>query len=437
MKIAIVGLGYVGAVTAACLARDGHEVLGVDLDSTKLDLLERGKAPIVEDEIDAITAEAAGSGRLTVQAKIDDRVVGAELIFVCVGTPSDANGGQNLEAVTRVAEEIGKALQTTSNRPVVVLRSTVPPGTTNEVVLPAIARESAKELGSGFGLCFVPEFLREGSSVSDFYNPPMTIAGGDAESVNPVRKLFAGFPGEFIETTLGEAEMLKLVCNSFHALKVSFANEIGRLGKQLGVDGRRVMAALCADKSLNISEAYLRPGFAFGGSCLPKDLRALAYIAKHNDVDVPLMDSVLRSNELHIDHAFQAVMESGVRNVGLVGLSFKQGTDDLRESPLVLLAERLIGKGRSLKIYDAAVSLSLLVGANRRYIHEVIPHIGTLLSDDLDDVVSHAEVLLIGHRLPEMSDSARRSGANIVSIVDLVGGYEDLHRSATYTGACW
>lgn len=287
MRVCVIGLGYVGAVTSVCLARDGHEVLGIDLDEVKLDLLRAGRPPIVEEGIDNVARAAADSGRLEVAGAVDDRVGRCDLIFVCVGTPSEKNGSQDLTAVRRVSEEIGAALRSATNHfPVVVLRSTVPPGTTEDVVRPIIEEESGKRAGTDFGLCFQPEFLREGSSVKDFYRPPFTIVGSDSKrAIERVRELFGGLDCEFVETDFRAAEMLKLACNAFHALKVSFANEVGRLGRSLGVDSREVMALLCRDTNLNISPAYLRPGFAFGGSCLPKDLRAMLYLGKRADVD--------------------------------------------------------------------------------------------------------------------------------------------------------
>ena len=438
MKICVIGLGYVGAVTAACLARDGHDVLGIDLDEAKLSLLREGKPPIVEDGIDEVTKEAVSSGRLTVTDKVDSAITDCDLIFVCVGTPSARNGSQDLTAVERVSEQIGKALHGAGNFPVVVIRSTVYPGSTEKTIQPILESHIEGKAGTDFGLCFQPEFLREGSSVSDFYNPPFTIVGtGCEQSQERVRALFGDFPGEFIATDLRSAEMLKLTCNVFHALKISFANEVGRLSKGLGIDSREVMSLVCKDTSLNISPAYMRPGFAYGGSCLPKDLRAMLYLAKTNDVEIPVIRGIQYTNSLHIEHAVDMVMSSGSRKVGLVGLSFKQGTDDLRESPLVTLAEMLIGKGYELKIHDPAVNVARLIGSNRRFIDETIPHIETMLADDLETVVQHADVLVVGQKREELDALlAANENADRV-VVDLLGMDRAGLPEGGYDGVCW
>jgi len=438
MRICVIGLGYVGAVTAACLARDGHEVLGIDLDPTKLRLLSEGKAPIIEDGIEEVTREAAESGQLQVTDKLDSTIADYDLIFVCVGTPSAANGSQDLTAVRRVSEQIGSALAGCEGFPVVVLRSTVYPGSTEQVVQPILEEHAGGPVGETFGLCFQPEFLREGSSIKDFYNPPFTVVGSDCDKSRArVKDLFGDFPGQFIETSYAAAELLKLTCNVFHALKISFANEVGRLGRSLGVDSREVMSLVCQDTSLNISPAYLRPGFAFGGSCLPKDLRAMLYLAKINDLDLPVMLGVQQTNVIHIQHVADMVMRSGSRNVGFVGLSFKPGTDDLRESPLVTLAETLIGKGYMLRIHDPAVNLARLLGANKRFIEETIPHIESMLTEDLDAVLDHADVVVIGQNRPDLVDRLRAAGRNRQTVIDLVGVDGAPGAAEVYEGVCW
>jgi len=437
MKIGVVGLGYVGAVTAVCLARDGHTVVGVDVDRAKLDLLKQGKAPIVEEGLAEITAEAAASGRLLVEPAVDARLADCDIIFVCVGTPSAPNGSQSLVAVERVAEQLGQVLRNAAAFPVIVLRSTVPPGTTETVFRPLIEKASGKTVGVGFGLCFQPEFLREGSSVKDFYQPPFTVVGAANErSLVPLRTLFGSLPGEFIATDTRVAELLKLACNAFHALKISFANEIGRLGRSLDLDARSVMDLVCRDRSLNISTAYLRPGFAYGGSCLPKDLRALLFLAKRSDVDLPMLHGVTTTNAIHIDHAASLVKAHGSRKVALLGLSFKPGTDDLRESPLVALAEHLIGKGYECKIFDPAVSLSRLLGANKRYIEQTIPHLDSLLSEDLEAVCAHGDVLVVGFKTPAILAALGRHARGARAVVDLVG-IDRAAISCTYHGICW
>lgn len=436
MRICVVGLGYVGAVTAVCLARDGHDVIGVDLDRTKVELLAAGRPPIIEDGLEQVTQAAISSGRLKVQDHLDASVAACDLIFVCVGTPSAPNGSQSLVAVERVTEELGRLMREAEGFPVLVLRSTVPPGTTDTVVAPLLEKASGRRVNETFGLCFMPEFLREGSSVKDYYNPPFTIVGSDSpQAIEVVRALLGGLPGEFIATAARNAEMVKLSCNAFHALKVTFANEIGRLGRSLGVDSRAVMDLLCRDRSLNISTAYLRPGFAFGGSCLPKDLRALLYLAKRNDVDLPMLAGVGSSNSLHIEHAAELIKAQGSRQVGMIGLSFKPGTDDLRESPLVALAEQLIGKGYQLRIYDPAVNLARLIGANKRYIEQTIPHIGSLLTDDLGEVLRSAGVLVVGFRNLEVDQALAALEPDALPIIDLVG--VDQRGRSRYQGVCW
>ena len=438
MKVSVIGLGYVGAVTAACLARDGHEVLGIDLDPTKVSLLGGGRAPIVEEGIEEITREAVDSGRLAVTSALDERIADCDIVFVCVGTPSATNGSQDLTAVRRVMEQIGTALQGARNFPVIVLRSTVYPGVTESIVIPILEEHATGKVGEKFGLCFQPEFLREGSSVSDFYTPPFTVIGTTCrKSERVVRRLFGPYPGEFVVTGFKAAEMLKLTCNAFHSLKLSFANEVGRLGKSLGVDSREVMNLVCMDKSLNISPAYLRPGFAYGGSCLPKDLRAILYLAKTHDVDLPVMTGVQQTNAVHIQHAANMVMESKSRDVGLIGLSFKPGTDDLRESPLVALAEILIGKGYNLRIYDPAVNLARLMGSNKRFIEDTIPHIESLLADDLATVVEHAEVLVIGQNQGNLNSLCAKKGRENTVVIDLISWDRNRDAVSNYHGICW
>src|SRR5687767_5413119 len=373
-RISIFGLGYVGAVSLACLARDGHEMTGVDIDPGKLELLRRGQAPIVETGIQELTRAVMRGGSVNVTDSVRDAILTTDISFVCVGTPARQNGNQDLTAITRIAEQIGAVLPEKSTRHIVVVRSTVKPGTLDEVIKPALESASGLKAGRDFSLCFQPEFLREGTSINDYDNPPITVLGADDEyAVEALRGVFGHLPCEFVHTSVRTAEMLKYACNAFHALKVTFANEIGRISQSAGVDPHEVMKLLCMDRQLNISSAYLRPGFAFGGSCLPKDLKALLYAAKSRDVELPMLANVLPSNAAHIEHAIDTVLASGKRSVGMIGLSFKAGTDDLRESPFVLMAERFIGKGLNLCIFDPEVHVSRLIGANRRFIEETIP----------------------------------------------------------------
>ena len=438
MKISIFGLGYVGSVSAACLARDGHEVTGVDLNPQKLELLRSGKAPIVEEGIQDLTRAAVQSGRLKVTDDTMAAVSQTELSFICVGTPSSTNGSQDLTAVVRVAEAIGAALARKSSFHTVALRSTVTPGTALDLVRPALEAGSGKRSGTDFGLCFQPEFLREGSSIRDYDHPPFTVAGGDApDSIEALRKLFGHLPCDFIATDIRTAEALKLVCNAFHALKITFANEVGRIARALEVDGRQIMSLVCRDTRLNISAAYLKPGFAFGGSCLPKDLRALTYLGRERDVATPVLSSILPSNQVHIELIVERVLAEKRRKIGLLGLSFKPGTDDLRESPLVALAERLLGKGMQLTIYDADVSLSRLIGANKQYIEETIPHLGELLTTSADAAIKGAEIVIVGQSLPPLWNALYANGAPEQLVIDLVGGADRARISSNYWGVCW
>jgi len=438
MKISIFGLGYVGAVSMVCLGRDGHEVVGVDLDPVKLDLLRQGRSPIVEEGIQELTAQVVSSGRIRVTDDVADAVRSTSLSFICVGTPSSPNGSQDLSAVGRVAEQIGSALRDKTEYHTVVMRSTIQPGSMDEVVRSGLEASSGKQANVDFGLGFQPEFLREGSSIQDYDNPPFTVIGTeDSRAAEVVRQVFGHLDCEFIVTSIGVAEMLKYACNAFHAVKITFANEIGRLSKAVGVDSRQVMDLVCRDTRLNISSAYLRPGFAFGGSCLPKDLRALTYVGRTRDVTTPMLGNVMGSNRAHIDHALEIVAASGKRKVGMIGLSFKAGTDDLRESPLVTVAERLIGKGYDLRIYDPEVNLSRLIGANKRYIETSIPHIGNLMSEDCGEVVRHADVLIIGlggrQLLPVVGANVRAEQ----TIVDLVGLPPGSLEQVRSDGVCW
>jgi GDP-mannose 6-dehydrogenase len=438
MKISIFGLGYVGAVSLACLARDGHEVTGVDLDADKLSLIRAGKSPIVEEGIQELTARVIASGRVRVTNDVHEAVRETDLSFICVGTPSSPNGSQDLSAVRRVAEQIGEALRTKDSYHSIVVRSTIQPGALMELVLPQLQRASGKQLNDGFGLGFQPEFLREGSSIRDYDNPPFTVIGSESERcVAMILEVFGHLPCEFVVTSVGVAEMLKYACNAFHALKITFANEIGRLAQSVNVDSREVMDLVCRDKRLNISTAYLKPGSAFGGSCLPKDLRALSYLGKTRDVSLPMLGNVMGSNRAHVDHALDLIMRSGSRKIGMLGLSFKAGTDDLRESPLVTIAERLIGKGYDLRIYDPEVSLSRLLGANKRYIEQTIPHIASLLVSDGGDLVRHGDVVVVGLPGPIALEPLKQHIRPGQVVVDLVGISRHELPAVDYLGICW
>ncbi|MGH8736446.1 MAG: nucleotide sugar dehydrogenase [Burkholderiales bacterium] len=437
MKIAVLGLGYVGTVSAGCLAREGHEVIGVDPEPRKVALVNTGKSPIIEDEVGEIIEYQVAAGRLRATADAEAAVAQADLSLVCVGTPSRANGDIELKYVRRVCEQIGAALRGHPGAPVVVLRSTMLPGTMRGVVIPALEAASGRRAGVDFGVCINPEFLREGTAVRDFYQPPKTVISEiNRASGDLLASLYAALPGPLIRSDIETAEMVKYADNAWHALKVGFANEVGTLCKGLGVDSHRVMDIFCQDTKLNLSPYYLKPGFAFGGSCLPKDLRALLYKAKTLDVSLPILAAVLPSNALQIERALQAVIEQGHRKVGILGFSFKAGTDDLRESPVVELAERLIGKGYDLRIYDRNVALARIHGANREYILERIPHLSRLMAPRLEDVLDHASTLVIGNAAPEFRDVPRqlREGQ---TIIDLVRVTDARSVAGAYEGICW
>jgi GDP-mannose 6-dehydrogenase len=437
-RISIFGLGYVGAVSLACLARDGHQVIGCDIDPVKLDLIRSRKSPILEEGIQELMRDVVDSGRVKVTDDAAQAVNGTEVSFICVGTPSAANGSQDLGAILRLAEQIGAALKGKRDFHTIVVRSTVQPGTLEEKIEPILEHLSGKKSGVDFGLAFQPEFLREGSSIRDYDHPPYTIVGGNCEAaVNAVREIFQHLEARFLVTSIRVAETLKMSCNAFHALKITFANEIGRISQSLGIDSHEVMRLVCADTRLNISPAYMKPGFAFGGSCLPKDLRALGHIARQHDLEIPMLASLLVSNRAHIDHAVDKILKLGRPRVGMLGLSFKTGTDDLRESPLVMVAKRLIGEGCELRIFDPEVHLSRLLGANRNYIESHIPHLGSLLCEHIHEMIDPSEVVLVGLQQPALDAALQarvRPDQHLIDLVNLPN--RDLLR-CRYEGACW
>jgi GDP-mannose 6-dehydrogenase len=438
MKISVLGLGYVGAVSLACLARDRHQVIGVDIDSAKLALLSEGKTPVVEAGMVELMAEVMASGRVTVTAEVQAAVHGSDISLICVGTPSAQNGSQDQSAVVRVTRELGAALRSKTAPHIIVFRSTLAPGTVDGMLRPLLEETSGKRHGEDFYVCFQPEFLREGSSIRDYDRPPFTVVGTAHEyPVTVLKALFGHLPCEFHVTSIQAAEMVKYCCNNFHALKITFANETARLCEALGVDSFEVMDLLCRDTQLNISSAYLRPGFAFGGSCLPKDLRATMYLSKQHDVDLPMLGSILASNRQHLEHAIAKVLASGRRRIGMIGLSFKTGTDDLRESPLVLLAEHLIGKGLSLSIYDPGVTLSRLLGANRRYIEQTIAHIGSLMRERLEEVVEESDLLIVAQGDPATASALVQLARKDQLLLDLTRLPNRADIKCKYEGLCW
>jgi len=438
LKVTIFGLGYVGTVSAGCLANNGHEVVGVDPVQTKVDLINDGNSPIIEVDISELIASAVAGGRLRATDDVARAIRETELSFVCVGTPSQPNGNLDLRYIKRVCEQIGQALKEKDEWHTVVIRSTILPGTMCQIVIPALEQSSGKTAGLDFGVCHNPEFLREGSAVKDFHCPPKTVIGElDKTSGDLLAQLYAGLPGPLIRTDLKTAEMVKYGDNSWHALKIGFANEIGNLCKSFDIDAHEVMKIFCQDQKLNISPAYLLPGFAFGGSCLPKDLRALAYRAKMHDLELPILNSILLSNEMQVARGLQLIMDKGHRRIGVLGFSFKAGTDDLRESPVIEVTERLLGKGYDLRIYDKNVNIASLVGANRDFILNRIPHISKLMVGDIDDVLDHAQTVVIGNKDPEFGNvSARlRDDQVLVDFVRVTGGRRS--EVGKYDGICW
>ena len=437
-RLSVLGLGYVGCVSAACFAARGHHVVGVDVNPQKAAFLREGRSPVVEERIGELTAEVVAAGRLTVAEDPARAVAATDVTLVCVGTPSAPDGGLVTEYLQRAAQDIGHALATKDGFHVVVFRSTMVPGTCEGTLVPILEEASGKRAGVDFGVCVNPEYLREGSSVRDFLDPPKTVVGeSDPRSGELVLGLYDGLPGPRFRVPIAVAEMSKYVDNTYHALKVAFANEIGAVSRSVGLDSHAVMDVFLADTKLNVSAAYLRPGFAFGGSCLPKDLRALVNAAGRRNVDVPLLSSVLPSNEAHLRRAVDAVIASGRRKVSLFGLSFKPGTDDLRESPLVELSERLIGKGYDLKIYDANVALSRLLGANRAFLAERLPHIGQLLTDDVHEALEHAEVCVVGSADPAVAAAIADAGDRLVLDLVRLPDAESRRSDARYIGIGW
>ena len=436
MKISIFGLGYVGAVSAGCLATDGHDVIGVDPNQTKVDLINRGVTPIIEKDIGEMIAKAVPLGRLRATTSVREAVLASDLSLICVGTPSQLNGNLDLSYVRRACEEVGTAIREKDGFHVVVARSTMLPGSMRNVVIPTLEQASGKTAGVDFGVCNNPEFLREGTAVYDYYHPPKTVIGEtDAAAGQMLVDLYAKMDAPLVRTDVETAELVKYADNNWHALKVAFANEIGNIAKAVGIDGHKVMSIFCQDTKLNLSPYYMKPGFAFGGSCLPKDVRALTYKARSLDLDLPLLNAILPSNQRQIDKAISMIVNKGHRKVGVLGFAFKAGTDDLRESPMVDVVEYLIGKGFDLRLYDRNVNLAALTGANRDYILNHIPHISRLMVDSMSQVTEFAETIVIGNGASEFRSvpSTLRPGqvvVDFVRIVDRVSGRD-------YDGICW
>jgi GDP-mannose 6-dehydrogenase len=439
MKIAIFGLGYVGSVSAACLASAGHDVIGVDVDQHKLALIRQGRSPVTEPGLDELLAAGLASGRLRVTEDTADAVQHSDVALVCVGTPSRRNGSIEMAFLESVMEELGRAIAARSTYYVVGVRSTLVPGALEGRLIPLLERASDKRVGVDVGVCVNPEFLREGSAIADFGKPPFTIIGEtDRHGGDVLQAIYDHLHAPVHRVRPDEASMVKYASNVFHAMKVAFANEVGAVSQHLGIDGRQVMRIFCEDRELNISPRYLRPGFGFGGSCLPKDLRAMVYAAKEMDLVTPLLGSVIASNDAHIQRVVDAVLDTGKRRVALLGLSFKVGSDDLRESPFVRLAEAMIGKGVTVCICDPDVSLGNLFGRNRAYIDERLPHVAQLLAEDWEDVVRGADVVIVGKHLPglERLPQVLRADQTVVDLVGLeISGHVLRPWAATSPGA--
>lgn len=438
MKISVFGLGYVGSVSVGCLAALGHHVIGVDVNPTKVELINAGQSPVIETGLDDLIAQGIKTGKLGATTDAHQAITASDVSLVCVGTPSDDNGNLNLTYVERVCQDIGKSLASKNKYHVVVLRSTMLPGSTEEHVIPILERASGRRAGHDLGVSFNPEFLREGTAIQDFHHPPFTLIGEyDEQGAKIAAELYAGIQAPLRIVPLKVAEMIKYANNTFHALKVVFANEIGNICKQQGIDSHQVMDIFCLDKQLNLSPYYLKPGFAFGGSCLPKDLQALLYHGHRLNLSLPVLEAILPSNELQIRRGFELIKQTGCKKIGVLGFSFKAGTDDLRQSPLVELIETLIGKGYQVQVYDKNVSLARLHGANRAYIEREIPHIATLMCNSMAQVLAESEVIVIGNKAPEFREALQqaRQGQVIIDLVRIARDIDGLN--AQYNGICW
>jgi GDP-mannose 6-dehydrogenase len=438
VKIAIFGLGYVGTVSAACLANMGFEVVGVDINPIKVDLINRGESPIVETGLTELVNRMVTQRRLKATTNAAEALSDARVSLICVGTPDKGNGCPLLTAVSRACQDIGQHLHYLKNYHVIIVRSTILPGTIDKMVLPTLEQYSGLRADLDFGLCFNPEFLREGSSIYDFHNPPFTLIGTkDDKAFEMAAEIYRDIDAPLIKTQIKTAETVKFVSNAFHALKITFANEIGNICKQHGVDSHEVMDIVCRDDKLNISPAYLKPGFAFGGSCLPKDLKALLYLGRHLDMNLPVLEAILASNEVQIKNGLDLVVRTGKKKIGMLGFSFKAGTDDLRYSAQVELIERLLGKGYQVKLYDRNVSLARLHGANKAYIESEIPHIATLMCSSIDEVLAESEVIVIGNQDKAFAGifDKLRSDQMVIDMVRILDDITQL--DGQYQGICW
>jgi GDP-mannose 6-dehydrogenase len=438
MRVVVVGLGYVGSVCSACLASRGHTVVGVDTSSFKVDCIDRGESPIVETGLSALIQESRAAGRLNATTRIAEAMPGAELVLVCVGTPSAPDGALNLEHVKRAVTEVGVALPRTGTFTSVVMRSTMLPGSVQGELLPVLEQVTGGRAGRDFGIAYNPEFLREGSAIADFFAAPLTVIGADDDhSAEALLRLYDGIGGERVRTSIRTAEMLKYVNNSYHALKVAFANEVGRVAQREGVDSHELMRLFCRDTHLNLGPSYLKPGFAFGGSCLPKDLRALNHRARRHDLDLPVLGSILRSNDQHIEAAIHLIERLRKKRVGILGLSFKAETDDLRESPILRVVGTLVGKGYTVLLHDPNLDMHRVLGANRRFIDDEVPYLPERLRTELSEVVEASEVVVIANASPAFRavGGMLREGQALVDLVGAVEPGQVAH--GEYHGLAW
>lgn len=439
MKVSVFGLGYVGAVSGACMAQLGHDVIGVDANPAKVEMINRGRPPVIEAGLSEMLEKVTGCGAFHATGSWQEAIAGSDVALICVGTPSSANGSLSTDVVRKVSAQIGEALAIHDGYFVVAVRSTVLPGTVEEVVIPILEEHSGKNAGEDFGVCMVPEFLREGTSVKDFFHPPKTVIGQlDARSGQAIVSLFNGIEAPVVRTRIRVAECVKYADNAFHALKVTFANEIGNICKTAGCDSHAVMKIFCMDTKLNLSPYYLKPGFAFGGSCLPKDVRALTYYAHSHDVSTPLLDSILPSNRQQIDRVISLLQGYKGKSLGFLGLSFKHGTDDLRESPILTVIETMLGRGFCIGIFDEYVSIARLIGANKEYIEKEIPHVSSLMYASIDELVSKSDVVVVSSKSDQFHDALTHSSRPGQTIIDLVRITESTESfNGNYHGICW